>query len=641
MSYKDEYADLIEGQFFDLENRIMADIVRRIKKTGDITSTADYQIERLYDMFGFSSEEIEASIKEALNASYPEMFELYDRVVDEEYTRNKDIYEQINGSFVPYEQNGQLQQWIEAAKRQTKEELKNITATMGFVSNINGQMTFLPLTDFYKKTMDAAMLDITSGAFDYNSTLKRTVREMTNSGVRWIEYESGWHNRITVAARRAVMTGVSQLTGKINEMNAEKLGTEYFEIDWHAGARPSHAEWQGKVWSKKELVTVCGLGTVTGLNGANCYHTYYPFIPGISQRNYTDEWLEEQNRLENIPKTFKGKKYTAYEATQKQRQMETAMRAQREKIRHLEDGGVEPDELILQKCRYQGQLQEYSAFSKAMGLRQQRNRIYIDGLGNVVYGKRKSRVNMLTGGKTTKISARLTTNDIVSNLKKPELQKSKATAVNYMKSELGIKTVTSKELSLEHLNKINEALYNIYMDYPELKGIVQKIGIVDRDEAVAAFCLHNNKGNISTSLLFNITDLNNIDSIIAEAVDKGRWTPKDGLEGVIRHEMAHALEAQRAFETVDIFSNDVNSRIDRYECAMQHKRGFYAEQTVRKAFANLGIEVTEDSIKKYTSGYATAHFKETGKLNEVFAEILSDERKGELYQEIVKVIKER
>lgn len=392
MSYKDEYADIIEGQFFDLENRIMADIVRRIKKTGDITSTADYQIERLYDMFSFSSEEIEASIKEALNASYPEMFELYDRIIDEEYTRNKAIYEQINGSFVPYEQNGQLQQWIEAAKQQTEEELKNITATMGFVSNINGQMTFLPLTDFYKKTMDAAMLDITSGAFDYNSTLKRTVREMTNSGVRWIEYESGWHNRITVAARRAVMTGATQITGQISEMNAEKLGTDYFEIDWHAGARPTHAKWQGKVWSKEELVTVCGLGTVTGLNGANCYHTYYPFIPGISERNYTDKWLEEQNQSESMPRAFKGKEYTLYEATQKQRQMETAMRAQREKIRLLEEGGVDPDELTLQKCRYQGQLQEYAAFSKVMGLRQQRNRIYIDGLGRVAPNEKEVKV---------------------------------------------------------------------------------------------------------------------------------------------------------------------------------------------------------------------------------------------------------
>lgn len=401
MSYKDEYADLIEGQFFDLENRIMADIVRRIKKTGDITSTADYQIERLYDMFGFSSEELEASIKEMLNASYPEMFELYDRVVEEEYTRNKTIYEQINGAFIPYEENGQLQQWLEAAKQQTKNELANITATMGFVSSVNGQMTFLPLTDFYKKTMDAAIMDITSGAFDYNSTLKRTVREMVNSGVRWVDYESGWHNRITVAARRAVMTGISQLTGKISEMNAEKLGTEYYEVTWHAASRPEHAGWQGKVWNKKELVTICGYGTVTGLKGANCGHDFHPFIPGVDKRNYTDEWLEEQNRLENIPKTFKGKKYTAYEATQKQRQMENAMRAQREKIRHLEDGGADEKELLLQKCRYQGQLQEYAAFSKTMGMKQHRDRIYIDGLGNVVNGRR-SNVNLLKGGKIVK-----------------------------------------------------------------------------------------------------------------------------------------------------------------------------------------------------------------------------------------------
>lgn len=383
MSYKDEYADLIEGQFFDLENRIMADIVRRIKKTGDITSTADYQIERLYDMFGFSSEEIEASIKEALNASYPEMFELYDRVIDEEYTRNKAMYEQINGTFVPYEQNGQLQQWIEAAKRQTEEELKNITATMGFVSNINGQMTFLPLTDFYRKTMDAAMLDITSGAFDYNSTLKRTVREMTNSGVRWIEYESGWHNRITVAARRAVMTGVSQLTGKINEMNAEKLGTEYFEIDWHAGARPSHREWQGKVYTKQELIDICGLGTVTGLLGANCYHEYYPFIPGISERNWSDKWLEEQNQNEDIHKTFMGKEYTTYEALQKQRQMETSMRAQRQKVRLMQEGEADNDDIVIEKARYQGQLTEYRKFSEVMNIKPQMERVYIDGLGRI------------------------------------------------------------------------------------------------------------------------------------------------------------------------------------------------------------------------------------------------------------------
>jgi hypothetical protein len=207
-----------------------------------------------------------------------------------------------------------------------------------------------------------------------------------------------------------------------------------------------------------------------------------------------------------------------------------------------------------------------------------------------------------------------------------------------MKDELGIKTINDKGLSVEQLNKINHSLYNIYRDYPELKGIVQRIGTIDN--AVAAFVLHNDKGNMSTSLLFNVNDLNDIDSIINEAVKAGRWTPKNGLEGILRHEMAHAFEVYKAFETVDIFSNDVNSRLDRYECAMQHSMGFYAEQIVRKAFGDLGIDVTVDNIEKYTSGYAAGHFKETGKLNEVFAEIMSDSRKGELYKAISQLIKE-
>lgn len=179
------------------------------------------------------------------------------------------------------------------------------------------------------------------------------------------------------------MTGVSQLSGKISEMNAKKLGTEHFEVEWHAGARPTHAVWQGRVWSKEELRTVCGLGSVTGLLGANCYHTYYPFILGISARNWTDEWLEEQNRKENTPKTFNDKEYTLYEAKQRQRQMETCMRAQREKVQLLKRGGADQDDIMIAKAKYQGQLNEYSRFCRKMGLTEERERIYYDMRGRI------------------------------------------------------------------------------------------------------------------------------------------------------------------------------------------------------------------------------------------------------------------
>lgn len=103
-------------------------------------------------------------------------------------------------------------------------------------------------------------MDIVTGAFDYNTVLRRVVTQLTNSGLRQIEYSSGYANRIEVAARRAVMTGLTQLSGKIAEYNAEKLGTEYLEVEWHAGARPTHTIWQGRVWSQQQLYDVCGLG---------------------------------------------------------------------------------------------------------------------------------------------------------------------------------------------------------------------------------------------------------------------------------------------------------------------------------------------------------------------------------------------
>lgn len=381
--YKEKLSGQIEDNFSDLEMRILEDIVRRIRKTGEITSTADYQINRLL-ILGNSSEDIERMIKDALGTSYPEMFELYDKVIDWEYVRNKDIYEQVNTEFIPYEENGELQQITNALIQQTDEALNNITQSLGFYLDYgNGKRVLTPLAQVYQKYLDAACMDIVTGAFDYNSVLRRVVTQLTNSGLRQIDYASGRANRVDVAARRAVMTGITQLTGHISDYNAKKLGTDYFEIAWHAGARPTHAVWQGKVWSREQLVTVCGLGTVTGLEGANCYHERYPFITGISVRNWTDEWLEEQNRKENTPESFQGKEYTLYEAKQRQRQMETAMRAQRQKVRLLQSGGADPDDVMVAKAKYQGQLDEYARFSKKMGLQQERERIYYDMQGRV------------------------------------------------------------------------------------------------------------------------------------------------------------------------------------------------------------------------------------------------------------------
>ncbi len=515
--YKEKIASKIAARYISLEERILQDIARRIKRTGEITSTADWQINRLR-ILGYSSEDIEREIKKTLDVSYPEMFELYDKVIDWEYVRNKDVYEQINVEFIPYEENRQLQQITDALIQQSLEDLENVTKSLGFYLDYNGRKVLTPLSQVYTNYLDNACFDIVTGAFDYGSVLRRVVTQLTNSGLRKIEYGSGYASRVEVAARRAVMTGVANLTGEIADYNAKKLGAEHFEVEWHAGARPTHAVWQGRVWTKEQLYSVCGLGTVTGLLGANCYHTYYPFFPGISQRNWSDEWLEAQNRKESKPKEFRGKEYTLYEAKQRQRQMETAMRAQREKVQMLQDGGADRQEVMLQKAKYQGQLNEYAAFSRKMGLKEERERIYIDGRGRI------------------------------------------APSQYDLKMRISIPDTVSKEarLSKEIEAKINAAIKKLDSEYIIYLDLIESEALEKGDIFVTGAYL-DDEGILRHSMVINRRrNFENIEMQMRSRYNKGVMAGRN-FEDYIAHEMAHIMPFQNCITAEEYM--ELNAKI--------------------------------------------------------------------------------
>ena len=231
--------------------------------------------------------------------------------------------------------------------------------------------------------MDKAMMGIVTGSKTYSQAVGDVIDEMTASGIRTVDYASGKSDRIEVAARRAVMTGVAQMTDKVNEKNAEELGTDDWEVDWHMGARNTgtgylnHQNWQGKVYSSAEMRTICGLGEMLGFAGINCYHIRFPFIPGISKRKYTDEWLAEQNRRENEKKVFRGREYDTYGALQYQRSLERTIRKQKQDVSLLEAAGADKEIITAAKCRLRLTNKTYTEFSREMGLRQQRERLRI------------------------------------------------------------------------------------------------------------------------------------------------------------------------------------------------------------------------------------------------------------------------
>jgi hypothetical protein len=395
----------MEQLYRSLQLNIMSDLTERLKANGEeITSAADWQINRLYEL-GVSKDEIDSLIQSTLNASDDEIDRIYNEVVQSGYARNEELYTGKGKEYIPYAENKQLRQLVKAVKNQTKSEYRNITGSLGFaVRNSDNTVSFTPLAKFYQDTLDNGLMQIASGAVDYNTVLKKAVKAMTDSGLRAVDYASGWSNRVDVAVRRALMTGFNQVVAKVNEDNAEQLGTEYFEVSYHRGARPTHQVWQGRVYSKKELETVCGLGTVTGLCGANCYHSYSPFIKGIDTPTYSEEELDRMNEEENTPKEYNGRQYTAYEAQQRQRQLETAMRADRQKIELLTQGGADYDTITGAKAKYFQRQDEYVKFSKAMNLPQQWERITVDGknaLGSKLPKKAES-VNKITAESVAK-----------------------------------------------------------------------------------------------------------------------------------------------------------------------------------------------------------------------------------------------
>lgn len=367
----------LEQIFDSLQMSIMTEIVRMLLEAAEIIPSTGYKMSRLYDL-GTSKKRIKDIVARTLNLSDREVENIFTNITESGYNEAESAFVEQGKEFIPYSENEPLQQFVRAVQEQTQDECKNITQSMGFAKRQpDGSLVFTPVADYYQETLDKAVTEIASGASDYNTVLEKTVTEMTNSGLRTVDYASGHSNRVTVAARRAVSTGLNQVVGKINEENAEKLGTNYFEVSWHSGARPTHQVWQGRVYSKEELESVCGLGTVTGLCGANCYHSYSPFTPGITPRTYTDEQLDKMNEEENKPVEYNGKKYTKYEATQRQRRLETAMRAQRQKIKLLEEGGADEQAIINARARYVKTSDEYVNFSKSVGLSQQWDRVTV------------------------------------------------------------------------------------------------------------------------------------------------------------------------------------------------------------------------------------------------------------------------
>lgn len=344
-NYEPDVTQLL-GLYQQLEDDIVADMVRRMLKMGFVSESTAYQAEVLQSA-GILYEDILQMIADRTDASVAQVRALFEDAGVKTVDIDNDTHEAAGEVPVDIRQDAGMKQVLEAGYRKTLGTMRNLVSTTANTT----QTAFL-------QACDRAYMQVSSGAFSYQDAIRMAVRNLADGGT-YVTYPTGHQDRIDVAVRRCVLTGVGQTAAAVAKKRAEDSGCRYMELTAHGGARPEHARWQGQlvqIQGKRTRKIIDGLKVFTleeigygdgrGFKGWNCRHNWHPYYPGLSTPNYTPE---EIARLDEKSISYNGEKYTEYEISQMQRKGERKVRALKRRAAALDEAAKNTDDPALKQ----------------------------------------------------------------------------------------------------------------------------------------------------------------------------------------------------------------------------------------------------------------------------------------------------
>lgn len=344
-NYEPDVTQLL-GLYQQLEDDIVADMVRRMLRMGFVSETTAYQAEVLQTA-GILYDDILQMIADRTDASVAQVRVMFEDAGVQTVEIDNDTHEAAGEAPADIRQDGGMKQVLDAGYRKTLGTMRNLVSTTANTT----QTAFL-------QACDRAYMQLSSGAFSYQDAIRMAVRNLADGGA-YVTYPTGHRDRIDVAVRRCVLTGVGQTAAAVAKKRAEDSGCKYMELTAHGGARPEHARWQGqlvqiqgkrtkkvidglKVFTLKEI----GYGDGRGFKGWNCRHNWHPYYPGLSTPNYTPEQIA---KLDEKSISYNGEKYTAYEISQMQRKGERKVRTLKRRAAALEEAAKNTDDPVLKQ----------------------------------------------------------------------------------------------------------------------------------------------------------------------------------------------------------------------------------------------------------------------------------------------------
>lgn len=361
--------DRLVAQYAAVERDILADMARRIREYDFYIPAAQHQRQRLRAM-GLTEEEIEARLSALTGKSREELRKLMEQAAERSLSADAAVYAAAGMSTADPLAAAGVRAVLLSGLAQTGGVFDNLTRTTAHTAGKQ-----------FTDALDRAWLQIMSGGFDYHTAIRMAVKDLARQGVASVTYPSGHTDTLEVAVRRAVVTGCNQTAAKAQIALMDELGVELVETSAHAGARPSHAVWQGRIFCRhgrtdryENFEEATGYGTGPGLCGWNCSHSFGPYIEG-APRAYSPEMLA---RYEEQTVTYNGKELTWYEAGQQQRYIERQIRRWKREYAAMDAAGLDTGEAAAKLSAWREREKD---FCRQTGFKRQGARSQVAGIG--------------------------------------------------------------------------------------------------------------------------------------------------------------------------------------------------------------------------------------------------------------------
>lgn len=353
----DAFVNPMMSLYTDYETSVIEDIARRLKNL-DFASAA-WQVQRLSES-GALYKDILKKLSKLTGKSESALREILKAAGVKAIKFDDAIYKAAGMNPLPLNMSPAMVQALAAALDKTNGVINNLTQT----TVLNAQQTFI-------KAADLAYYQVSTGAMSYDQAIRMAVKKLAADGLDVVDYASGHRDKIDVAMRRAVLTGVAQTANTLQMTRADELGSDLVAVSAHVGARnkgtgpENHAQWQGKIYSRSgkhakypDFVKSTGYGTGEGLGGWNCRHSFYPFFEGLSENAYTRAEVRDMN---NKQVTYQGKEIDFYTATQYQREIERKIRFWKRQESALQAAGLDATQETAKVKQWQQTMREFIA----------------------------------------------------------------------------------------------------------------------------------------------------------------------------------------------------------------------------------------------------------------------------------------